>query len=154
MPQPRDFCFSGILKNMVVLSPLKLLKLWGTYHSRCCIVCTISNLTDVTAIGVAIVSTLCRIIDLREFRHPTKVVLPPWRLLKLCGTYHCRVCIIFTLSNFVGDVFQGFKIHKKWKTNYGGVTAKEDTQTLWDISLSRLYCIYTIQLRRICFPRV
>ena len=29
---------------------------------------------------------------------------------KLCGSYHCRGCIVFELSNFVEHVFQVFKV--------------------------------------------
>ena len=43
---------------------------------------------------------------------------------KLCGSYHCRGCIVFTLSNFGEDVFQGFKVQKLWKANKGGMTTK------------------------------
>ena len=33
--------------------------------------------------------------------------------LKLRGSYYCRDSIVFMLSSFVGDVFQGFKVTKK-----------------------------------------
>ena len=50
-------------------------------------------------------------------------------LFKLWRSYRCRGCIVFTLSNFVEDFFQGFKVLTKRKRNmvvwYGGVT------TIW-----------------------
>ena len=73
---------------------------------------------------------------------------------KLCGSHHCRGCMVLTLSNSVANIFQEVKVPKLWKANYGGVTTIGGLQTLWVISLSRLYGIYIIQQRGIRFQRV
>ena len=41
-------------------------------------------------------------------------------------------CIIFTLSYFVGYVFQGFKVLKKWKANcVGDLTIGVENKLCW-----------------------
>ena len=79
---------------------------------------------------------------------------------KLCGSYHCRGCILFELSNFVEechcrgcivfelsnfeeDVFQGFKVLDNMKRKLRGF------YIIWKANFVGL-----IQLCGRCFPRV
>ena len=79
---------------------------------------------------------------------------------KLCGSYHCRGCILFELSNFVEeyhcrgcivfelsnfeeDVFQGFKVLYNMKRKLCGF------YIIWKANFVGL-----IQLCGRCFPRV